>query len=201
MGRMKHFKKYLITGLLVIAPVFLTVYFLVIIFRFVDDILGQFINIHIQKWLGFYIPGVGILLFLLIITFAGFLASLFIGRKILPYFERWFAGFPLIKNIYPAFKQLISFLLGQHKFGFKKVVLLEYPSRGIWSIGFLTNEKHEAISKVMGREMVPVFIGTTPGPFSGFVVFIPREEIRFVDIPIVEALKILISGGVYKAEN
>ncbi len=198
---MKHLKRHLITGLLVIAPVFLTVYVVIVIFKFADGILGNCINAHVQKILGFYIPGIGVVLSLTIIVIVGFLTELFFGKRILPYFEKLFCSFPLIKNIYPAFKQLVSFLLAQKQFNFKKVVLVEYPSKGIWSIGFLTNDKHETISKELGREMVPVFIGTTPGPFSGFVVFIPKEEVRFIDMPITEALKIIISGGVYKPND
>lgn len=198
---MKHLKRHLITGLLVIAPIFLTAYVIIVIFKFADGILGDHINAYVKSVLGFYIPGLGVILSLAIILTVGFFTELFIGKKILPYFEKIFCAFPLVKNIYPAFKQLVSFLLAQKKFNFKKVVLVEYPSRGIWSIGFLTNEKNEVISNALGREMLPVFIGTTPGPFSGFVVFIPKEEVKFIDIPITEALKILISGGVYKPEK
>lgn len=198
---MKHLKRHLITGLLVIAPVFLTIYVIVVIFKFADGILGNHINVYVQRAWGFYIPGIGVILSLSIIFLVGILTELFIGKKILPFFERLFCTFPLIKNIYPAFKQLVSFLLAHKKFNFKKVVLVEYPSRGIWSIGFLTNEKNEIISQALGREMLPIFIGTTPGPFSGFVVFIPKEEVKFIDLPITEALKILISGGVYSANK
>ena len=106
---------------------------------------------------------------------------------------------PLINKIYPALKQIILFVLAQKEFGFKKVVLVEYPSKGIWSISFLTNEGFEQINKATNREMVAVFLPTTPGPLTGYVVFIPKEEVKFLDISVSEALRIIISGGVFKS--
>ncbi len=197
---MNRLKKYLITGLLVIAPIFLTLWVLFIIFKFADSILGRFINTYIKAELGFNIPGIGVLLSLGIIILVGFFARFLVGKKIFPTFERWFCALPFVKNIYPAFKQLVSFMLAQKEFGFKRVVLVEYPSKGIWSLGFLTNDKHELISLECDKEMVPVFIPTTPGPFSGFVVFVPRQEVKFIKMPVTEALKIIISGGVFRDE-
>ena len=108
---------------------------------------------------------------------------------------------PLIKRVYPAFKQLVLFIFGKHDLGFKKVVMVEYPSKGIWSLGFLTNEAFKSINSVFDREMVPVFVPNSPGPFSGYVIFVPKEELKFPDIPISDALKIILSGGVINIEN
>jgi uncharacterized membrane protein len=107
---------------------------------------------------------------------------------------------PLIQNIYPALKQIILFISAQKEFGFKKVVLVEYPSAGIWSIGFLTNEGFEKINKATNREMVSVFVPTAPGPLTGNVIFVAKEEIKFPDMSIEAALNIIISGGVFKSE-
>jgi len=194
---MKNLKRYFITGLIAVVPVVLTIYVLVIVFQFTDSILGRFINIYFRKTLGFYVPGLGFLIFLIVILLSGFLANKFIGKKIFPYLERWFSGLPLIKNIYPTLKQIIRFMLGQKEFGFKKVVLVEYPSKGIWSIGFLTNEHFGKINQEINKEVVSVFLPTSPSPFTGYVVFIAKEEVRFLDIPISEALKIIISGGAF----
>jgi len=194
---MKNLKRYFITGLIAVVPVVLTIYVLVIVFQFTDSILGRFINIYFKKTLGFYVPGLGFLIFLIVILLSGFLANKFIGKKIFPYLERWFSGLPLIKNIYPTLKQIIRFMLGQKEFGFKKVVLVEYPSKGIWSIGFLTNEHFGKINQEINKEVVSVFLPTSPSPFTGYVVFIAKEEVRFLDIPISEALKIIISGGAF----
>lgn len=195
---MKTLRRYLITGLVAVVPVFLTIYVLFIFFRFTDNILGRFLNVYLENTLGFYIPGLGILIFLLFILVIGFLANRYIGRRIFPLIDRLFFRLPLIRNIYPTFKQIISFILAQKEFGFKKVVMVEYPSRGIWSLGFLTNEEFTRISQVTNREMVSIFIPSSPGPFTGFMVFVAKEDVRFPDISIAEALKIIISGGVFK---
>lgn len=195
---MKTLRRYLITGLLVVVPVFLTVYVLFIFFRFTDNILGRFLNVYLQKTLGFYIPGLGIVIFLLFILAIGFLANRYIGKRIFPLIDRLFFRLPLLRNIYPTFKQIISFILAQKEFGFKKVVLVEYPSRGIWSLGFLTNEEFQRISQVTNRAMVSIFIPSSPGPFTGFMIFVAKEDLRYPDISIAEALRIIISGGVFK---
>ncbi|MBI4982580.1 MAG: DUF502 domain-containing protein [Candidatus Omnitrophica bacterium] len=195
---MQSLKRYFITGLAVVVPIFLTIYVLVVVFQMVDGILGRFLNVYLKETLGFYIPGLGLLLFLLVILFIGFMATRFIGKKIYPQIEKWFASLPLVNKIYPTLKQIIQFIMAQKEFGFKKVVLVEYPSKGIWSLGFLTNENFQQITSACGKEMAAVFLSTTPGPFSGYVVFFPKEEIKFLDISITDALKIIISGGVFK---
>lgn len=195
---MKRLKQYLIAGLVVVVPVFVTVYILVLVFQFTDGILGKYLNVYFEKNLGFYIPGIGFLICLLVLFFVGILATDFFGKKILRNLEKWFSALPLINKIYPALKQIVKFISAQKEFGFKKVVLVEYPSKGIWSIGFLTNENFPQINKITGRDMVAVFMPTTPGPLSGYVVFFPREEVKFLDIPVPDALRIIISGGVFK---
>ncbi len=195
---MKTLKRYFITGLIAIIPIFLTVYLFIFIFRFFDGILGGFLNNYIKAQLGFSIPGLGLILSLAIVLLAGFMTSRFVGREIFLLMEKWYASLPLIKSIYPAFKQLVTFLLSQKEGGFKKAVLVEYPSKGIWSVGFLTNEGLEKINTALSGDMVAVFLILTPGPFSGYVVFVPRGELRFPDITVSDALKIVISGGVLK---
>jgi len=97
--------------------------------------------------------------------------------------------------IYPTLKQIVSFISAQKEFGFKCVVLVEYPGKGLWSLGFLTNEGFKNINDAMGTEMAAVYISTVPGPLAGNLVFVPKGQIRFPEITIVEALKIIISGA------
>lgn len=186
------------TGLAVVVPVFLTAYVLAALFRFTDNILGRFLNTYFEDSLGFSIPGLGILIFILIIILIGFLANRYIGKRIFCLIEGWFSGLPLIRNIYPTFKQVISFILAQKELGFKKVVLVEYPSKGIWSLGFLTNEDCRKLGQVSNRDMVSIFMPTSPGPLSGYVIFVAKEDLRFPDISIADAFKIIISAGVFK---
>lgn len=195
---MERLRRYLIAGLVVVVPISLTIYVLVIIFRFADSILGRFLNVYIKERLGFYIPGLGVLISIFLILFVGFLATHFMGKKIFLGLERRFSNLPLIRTIYPTLKQIILFILAQKEFGFKKVVLVEYPSKGIWSLGFLTNEQFQQINRASAREMVSVFIASSPGPLTGYVIFVSKEEVKFLDISIEDALKIIISGGVFK---
>jgi len=198
---MRRLKIYIITGLAVVTPVVLTIYLLVMLFQFVDGILGSFLNVLLERTLGFYIPGLGFLLFSLLIILVGALTRRFIGHKIFPRLEAWFSGIPMINSIYPTLKQIIRFFLEKKETEFKKVVLLEYPSKGIWSLGFLTNEQFQKMCEVSDRDMVSVFVPTTPGPISGYVVFIPKADIRFPDISVADALKIIVSGGVFKPDE
>jgi len=196
---LKYLKRQFITGLVVLGPISLTVYFLVLVFQFADNILGQFLNVYLKNTLGFYIPGVGFLFFVTIILLVGIVADRFLGRKIMHGIELWFHNLPVIKIIYPTFSQLIRFILQQKEFGFKKVVLVEYPSKGIWSIGFITNEQFDSINKACSADMVAVFVPNTPGPLAGYVIFILKESVRPVDMPVSDAIKIIISGGVFKS--
>lgn len=193
---MQNLKKYFFTGLVLVVPVSLTIYLLVAVFRFIDSILGRFINEYLYSTWGFDIPGIGFVLFFLILVLVGFFASRIVGQKLFVEIEKWFANLPLIKTIYPTLKQIVSFISAQKEFGFKRVVLIEYPGKGLWSLGFLTNEGFKKINAAMGIEMAAVYVSTVPGPLTGTLVFVPKDQIRFPDIAIVDALRIILSGGV-----
>lgn len=195
---MKRLKQFFLSGFIVVVPVVLTIYVFIIGLRFIDGILGGFLNVYLKKVLGFYVPGIGLVIFILVILLVGFFTTMFFGKKLFSLIERWFAGLPLIKNIYPAFKQIVLFISAQKELGFKKTVLVEYPCKDIWSIGFLTNEGYSEISKACGKEMVSVFIPSSPGPLTGFAIFVPKDSLKFPDISIREALNIIISGGIFK---
>ena len=138
-------KRYLITGLVVVVPILITVYVLFVTFRFLDGILGRFLKIYFKEELGFYVPGIGLILLFVVLVAVGFLVSRFLNKRIFKGIEKWFAGLPLINRIYPLAKQIVLFILAEKEFVFKKVVLVEYPSKGIWSLGFLTNEEFSKI--------------------------------------------------------
>jgi uncharacterized membrane protein len=195
---MLRIRRYFITGLLVILPLFITLYFLFIIFRFIDGLWGIFVNPYIEKQLGFSIPGVGFILGVFTIIFIGFLTTHFFSKKILSSVEGWFLKFPFIRQVYPAIKQIVNFFISKDKIAFKKVVLVEYPSKGIWSVGFVTNEGFKEAQEKTGQELLHVFIGTSPTPLSGFFVMIPKNEVKFLDISVEDGLKLIVSGGIIK---
>ena len=194
----KKIRHYFATGLLITLPVFITVYFLFIILRFIDGIFGKLINIYLTKHLGFAVPGIGIIIGLVIVSLVGFVAANFFGKRIIRALEGWFLKFPFIRQVYPAAKQVIDSFISKDSPAFKKVVLIEYPSKGIWSVGFLTNDSFKEAQEKTGRDLVHVLVATTPSPLTGFLVLIPREDIRILDISIEEGVKLVISGGIVK---
>ena len=198
---MLRIRRYFITGLLVILPAFITIYFLFIIFSFIDGIWGSIINQYLKKYLGFAIPGLGFILGIITVFIVGFIATHFLSKKISYALESLFLKFPLVRQIYPAAKQIVDFLFSKDKPAFKKAVLVEYPSKGIWSIGFITNDGFKEAQEKIGQELLHVFIGTTPGPFSGFFVLIPKAEVIFLDMSVEDGLKLIVSGGIAKPEN
>lgn len=190
-------RKYFIAGLALVLPIVLTVYIITIFFKFADGLLGRYLNNYLLKIVGFTIPGLGLLLALILIFLAGIFAANFIGKKIIPWIEKLWIRLPFVRQVYLPAKQLINFIFSKDKAAFKKVVMIEYPRKGIYSIGFLTNnEGLEEAKQKTNKDLMTVFIGGTPGPFTGFFVLVPKEEIILLDISIEDALKLIISGGV-----
>ena len=191
-------RRYFATGFLISLPVFITLYFIYIIFRFIDGIFGKVINFYIMRHLGFSIPGVGIIISLIIVFAVGFTAANFFGKRIMQALEGWFLKFPFIRQVYPAAKQIVDSFISKDSPAFKKVVLAQYPSKGIWAIGFLTNESFKEANEKTGRELLHVFIATTPSPLTGYLALIPKEDVRYLDMSIEEGVKLIIPGGIVK---
>jgi len=195
-------KRYFFTGLLIVLPILITVYLFISLFAFFDNILGRYISRLTLAMLGYKIPGLGLLVFVAIIFFTGFFATNFIGRKFLLYMESLWFKFPIVKKIYPAVKQVTQFLFGQKIQGqFQKVALVEYPRKGIYSLGFVTNQTDKAICDKTGRELLSILIPSVPNPVTGFVIFVPREEVVFLDMGVEDAVKIIVSGGVFNPSD
>jgi len=195
MSRIKH---YFVTGLLITLPVFLTFYLLYIIFVFIDGIWGKAINFYLKKYLGFSIPGLGIVLGLVTILAVGFIATNLLGKKLLKLFEGWFLKIPFIRKIYPTARQIVDSFISRKSPAFKKVVLVEYPSRGIWSVGFITNDSFREANEKLGQELVHVFMATTPSPLTGFLILVPKRDIKVLNISIEAGIKLIVSGGIVK---
>ena len=190
-----NIKKYFIAGILALLPFLITVYILINLFQFADSILGKFINIYLMKILGFYIPGLGLIIFLIIIFLIGFLTTHFLGKRLYLILDAALRRFPLIRLIYPSIKQIIEFLFATQRQTFKKAVLVEYPKTGIWSMGFITNEGFQEAKEKTKKELLNIFIPSSPGPFTGFYILVPRQEVIILDIMVEDAVKLLVSGG------
>ncbi len=192
----KNLKKYFFTGIAVLLPVVITLYILVSVFRFFDNILGRFLNNYFEEHLGFYVPGIGILLFVAIILVFGFVATHFLKKKFQSVLENWFLKLPFIKLVYPSVKQIVSFLFSKEKPLLQKAVLVEYPRKGVYSLGFVVNESMKVIQEKTGKEFLNVLVPSSPSPFSGFVIMVPKDELIFLEISIEDACKFLMSDGV-----
>jgi len=195
---MSRIKRYFASGLLITIPVFITLYLIYVVARFIDNIWGKLINMYFMKHFGFTVPGVGLILGIITIFAVGFVATNFIGKRIFKGAERWFLRFPLIRQIYPAMRQIVDSLMSKEGQAFKKVILVEYPSKGIWAVGFLTGDSFAEANLKTGRDLVHVFVATTPNPLTGFLVLVPRDEIRVMDISIEDGIKLIVSGGIVK---
>lgn len=194
---MKLLRRYFISGSLIVLPVIITFFLFLWAFKLLDGALGKYADDFLIRYYGHTFPGSGIVLAIILILLVGFLASHIISKKILSFFENFFFKFPIIKQVYPSVKQMVSFIFSEKRISFKKVVLLEYPRKGVYSLCFITNESAELFREKSRRsDLVNVFVPTTPNPLTGYLVMAPQEDIIPIDISVEEAVKMLISGGV-----
>jgi uncharacterized membrane protein len=189
----KHLKKKFITGLFVLIPLLVTIYIIYIVISFVDTIIAPVIRNITFHFLGkeIYIPGTGLFLFVLLAYVTGVFASNYIGNRFLLYGEKMLRKIPFVKGIYSSVKDMTDSFSSEKRRSFKEVVFAEFPSQGRYAIGFVTNR----MKSQPGEEFCSVFIPTTPNPTSGFLILIPEKELIFLDLPVDDALKYIISLG------
>jgi uncharacterized membrane protein len=186
-----HVRRYFLTGILALLPVGITAWVLVKVFTAVDGTVKPWV----ARWLGYEVPGLGFLVTILFVILVGVFASNIIGRTIIHWFEQSFAKVPLISKIYIAVKQIGEGVIGSRKNLFERVVLFEYPRKGSWAIGFVTSVHRGPLVQRTGKEFFHVFVPTTPNPTSGFLLFLPAEDLIELDISVEDGLKLVISGG------
>jgi len=194
----KKIRHYFATGLLITLPVFLTLYLLFVIVRFIDGLLGKVINFYLRKYIGFGIPGLGFILAIITVIIVGFIATNLFGKRLFHAVERWFLRFPFIRQIYPAAKQIVDSFISKDSPAFKKVVLVQYPSKGLWVVGFLTNDGFDEANRMTGQDLLHVFVATTPSPLTGSLVLVPRSDVIFLNISVEDGIKLIVSGGIVK---
>ena len=190
-------KKYIIAGLLVWLPFAATV----VIVKLLIDLLDKTVLLLPPEWhpvalLGFSIPGFGIILALSILLLTGMLAANLFGRRFVEIWERILNKIPLVRSIYSSIKQISNTIFDPSGKSFRKVVMLQYPKKDLWSIGFLTNDNVGDEMNAVDDRLVAVFIPTTPNPTSGFIIMTRNDEITELDISVEEGFKFIISMGV-----
>jgi uncharacterized membrane protein len=196
-------RKYFISGLLVWLPIWVTL----LVFKFLVDLLSKSLLLLPAKYqpdvlLGVHVPGIGVMITILIIFFTGLLAANFIGGRLVAMGDALMARIPVVRTIYTGVKQVTDTLFKPGGQSFRKVLLVEYPCRGIYSIAFQTGEVGQEIEGSLGSDpMVSYFIPTTPNPTSGFLMMAPRSQVRELDMSVDQALKFVISLGVVQPGN
>ena len=185
-------RNYFITGMVVLIPIGITVYLTLFIVKISSKILPKELNPN--HYLPYDIPGVEIIISIFLITFIGWLSLSFLGRKFLKIFEDILQRIPILRTIYSAITQMIE-TFTKSKGNAKNVVLVEYPRKGSWAVGFATKENTTGISDKIKQDLVNVFIPTTPNPTSGFLLMFPKEEVIYLDITFEQASKFIVSAG------
>jgi len=203
---MRFLKRAFFGGLVVLLPTVVTIWVFWKLFKGIDHLLSPLL----LRYLPYRVPGLGILAVLLIILLAGFFAGSFMGRQLAAFWARVVRRLPLVGKVFYAIERLLSVFQEQDRY--KGVVCFEYPRKGIWSLGFVTNRSLPRIHGLLreggvagseggpsgegeAREMLHVFVPTSPNPTSGFFLMLPIDEVRYPDLSVEEALNIVISGG------
>lgn len=194
---MKRIRRIIVAGLLVWLPLGITIF----IIRLLLDLLGQTYKIipeflRPESILGFSIPGFEILLALVIIFATGLIAANFIGKSLVDWWESLLDKIPLVRNIYSPLKKFSELILSDQTQSFSKVLLIEYPRKGLYSLCFQTSKNLGEIEKKSGRDVVCVFVPTTPNPTSGLILMVPQEDVIELDMSVEDGLKMIISLGV-----
>ena len=181
-----------IAGVVVLIPIGITLYLTLFIIRISSKVIPKEINPN--NYLPFDIPGVEIIIALVIITFIGWLSLSFLGKKFFELFNNILKKIPILRTIYSAIGQMTeSFTKTDNKQ--KSVVLLEYPRKGVWAVGFATKENEGLIKEKIKEDLINVFVPTTPNPTSGFLLLVPKKDLIFLDISFEQASKFIVSAG------
>ena len=185
-------RNYFIAGAIVLIPIGITIYLSLFIIKISSSFLPKTINPN--NYLPFDIPGIEILITIILITLIGGLSLSFLGKKILEIFNNLLKKIPILRTIYSAVEQLTESFT-QSKGEKKSVVILEYPRKGIWVVGFATKENTGEISNKIDEQLVNIFVPTTPNPTSGFLLMVPKKDVIYLDMSFENASKFIVSAG------
>lgn len=199
-------RNYFFTGLVICAPLAITIYLTWTLIEWVDGWVKPYLPdlYNPESYLPFTIPGFGVLVAVFVITTVGFLTANLVGRSIINYGEYLLSRMPLVRNIYSALKQIFETVFREDSDSFQSVVLVEYPRKGLWALAFVATD---TLGEVQSRlddpadgQTVSVFLPTTPNPTSGFLLFVPKEDVITLDMTVEEAAKLVISAGLVAPE-
>ena len=188
----KRIRNYFFAGAVVLIPIGITLYLTLFFIKISTKILPRELNPN--NYLPIDIPGIEILISIILITFIGWLSLSIIGKKLIEIFNNILKKIPILRTIYSAIGQMTQTLTSKND-SQKSVVILEYPRKNIWVVGFATKENKGKIQKAIKEELVNVFVPTTPNPTSGFLLMVPKKDLIFLDMSFEEASKFIVSAG------
>ncbi|MEJ2217238.1 MAG: DUF502 domain-containing protein [Gemmatimonadota bacterium] len=187
---LRVFRRWLIAGLIVIAPLGVTVYILWWLFIRVDGLLGQFV----YNAIGFRIPGLGLLMLVVVLVGVGWATERAVGNRILGWWQSWLDQVPVVRRLYRASSRIVRTVFGGGRRFFREVVLIQYPSPGRWTMGFITSDTESPLTAHV-EDAVIVFVPTAPNPTSGYLVIVPRTEVISMPMTVEEGFTFVLSAG------
>ncbi|KGM47759.1 DUF502 domain-containing protein [Pseudooceanicola atlanticus] len=198
-GLLARLRSSFLTGIVVIAPVGLTIWLLWTLAGWVDGVVLPLVpqTFQPEKYIGINLRGVGIIFFLVFTIIVGWIAKGLIGRSLIRYAETLVERMPFVRSIYSGAKQIAETVFAQTERSFEKACLVQYPRKGIWAIGFVSTEAKGEVNQraETGSPLMSVFVPTTPNPTSGFLLFFPKEDVIELDMTVEDAAKLVISAG------
>lgn len=197
-GLAARLRNYLLAGVLVTAPIAITFYLAWLFINVIDGLVTDFLpaRFNPETYLPFSIPGIGLFLVAFGLIMIGFLTANFIGRQILQLGEAMVRRIPAVRSVYGAIKQILETVLATQSDAFREVVLVEYPRRGLWAIGFITGATEGEVQNLVEDDLVNIFVPTTPNPTSGFLLFVPRRDLVVLNMNVEDGIKMVVSGGI-----
>ena len=196
-------RTYFLTGLVVTAPIYITFYLMLWFVEFLDNYFRPWIpKIYWPTtYLPFDIPGVGVVLALVLLTIIGWLTANFLGRGLLRLADRLIRQIPMAGTVYTALRQIFQTAVREDGASFSQVALIEYPRKGLNAIAFITKAADRRVNDATGKAMIGVFLPTTPNPTSGFLLFVPEDELTILDMTVEEGARLVISAGLADEES
>lgn len=203
-GVFERLRGYFFAGILVTAPIAITVTLAIWIIGYIDAQVVPLLpaqynpNTYLREYLPFDwgVPGIGVIVLLLAVTLIGAFTAGLVGRWVVSQGERILDRMPVIRSLYKLTKQIFQTVLKNQSNAFRQAVLVEYPRRGVWAVAFLTADTQGELKDRLDQDMVNVFLPTTPNPTSGFLLILPREDVKVLDMSIEDAVKLIISAGI-----
>jgi len=192
-------RNYFITGVVVLIPIGFTLYLSKFLIGLSSRIIPE--NLNPNSYLPYSIPGIEIIISVFLITIVGGLSLSFLGKRILKIIDDLFKRIPVLRTIYSAIVQMTETFSNKDENGRKSVVLIEYPRKGVWAVGFATKENKGEMAEKTNKKLINVFVPTTPNPTSGFLLMFPIDEVIYLDMTFEEASKFIVSAGTSSGKN